>query len=214
MRQKNLFLCFFIVIISMFGKAYAQTIEVTCLNTISTARPTSHISIKLVDPLDIPNEQILKSGVILEGKLTNVVSPKRLKRSATFSFRPEKYTDPDGKVHKLNTNIEATYTKPIDKGQLAKSAALGVGSFFVKGLSTGVAAVEGAVKNEEGNRIVSSAESVYENSPFSYVEKGEDLYITPGQNFFLKFPDNAYVQEGTPENQIQGKNYSFTIEKE
>ena len=60
----------------------------------------------------------------------------------------------------------------------------------MKGLSTGVAAIEGAVKNEEGNRIKSTAVSVYEASPLSYIEKGEELDIKSGESFFLKFPSN------------------------
>jgi hypothetical protein len=215
MRQKNLFLCFLILLSCTIGKTFAQTIEVTAIENISTAKPQKTISVKLIDPLELSNEQFLNSGVILKGGLTDVVSPKRLKRDAGFSFKPKTYIDNQGKTHKLNLDITAKYTKPINKGQLAKSTALGVGSLFVKGLSTGVAAVEGAVKNEEGNRLKSSAKSVYKSSPLSYVEKGEDLYIQKGQTFFLKFPDGDDIEENTDQNnQIKGQNYSFTIEKE
>ena len=214
MRQKKLFLCFLIILSCSFGTTYADTIEVTALNTISTTKPSKNISVKLVDPLEISNEQILNSGVILKGNLTDVVSPKRLKRDADFSFEPTSYIDSNGKTIPLNLNIKASYTKPIDKGQLAKSAALGVGNFFVKGLSTGVAAVKGAVKNEEGNRIKSTATSVYESSPLSYVQKGDELYIRPGESFFLKFPNIGQIEKSTQQNEVQGQNYSFTIEKE
>lgn len=215
MRQKNLFLCFLILLSCTIGKTFAQTIEVSAIDAISTAKPQKTISVRLIDPLEIPNEQILNSGVILTGDLTDVVSPKRLKRDAGFSFNPNTYIDEQGKTHKITSNITAKYTKPIDKGQLAKDTALGIGSFFVKGLSTGVAAVEGAVKNEEGNRLKSSATSVYKSSPLSYVEKGKELYIEPGQTFFLKFADNDDIEKiSDPNNELKGQNYSFTIEKE
>ena len=94
-------------------------------------------------------------------------------------------------MHTVNSHIVASYSKPIDKGGLAKNAALGVGSFFVKGLSVGVAAVSGAVKNEEGNRVKSSAVSAYESSPLSLVEKGEDLNIEENMHFFLKFKEKS-----------------------
>lgn len=70
---------------------------------------------------------------------------------------------------------------------MAKPAALGVGSYFVKGLSIGYSAVEGAVKNEDDGRIKSGAKAAYESSPFSYVEKGSEIVIPKGQNFLLNF---------------------------
>lgn len=74
----------------------------------------------------------------------------------------------------------------------------------------GVAAVKGAVQNEEENRIKSSAVSVYEASPFSYVEKGEDLDIKFSQSFYLKFPNPEKLQNSVE----KGQNYTYTIEKE
>lgn len=58
-------------------------------------------------------------------------------------------------------------------------------------MSVGVAAVSGAVKNEEGNRVKSSAMSAYESSPLSLVEKGEDLNIEENMHFFLKFKEKS-----------------------
>lgn len=187
MRQKNFYFVFLIVLSGMFAKTYAQIVEVMSLNDFSTAEPPKTISVKLIEPLELNNMQILDSGIILNGDLVDVISPKRLKRDAGFSFKPVTYTDLDGNTQNLDSNIIAKYTKPVDKGGLAKNAALSVGNHFIKGLSMGVTAVKGAVQNEEGNRLKSSAKSVYEASPFSYAEKGEDLYINANQNFFMKF---------------------------
>ncbi len=187
MRQKNFYFVFLIVLSGMFAKTYAQIVEVMSLNDFSTAEPPKTISVKLIEPLELKNMQILDSGIILNGDLVDVISPKRLKRDAGFSFKPVTYTDLDGNTQNLDSNIIAKYTKPVDKGGLAKNAALSVGNHFIKGLSMGVTAVKGAVQNEEGNRLKSSAKSVYEASPFSYAEKGEDLYINANQNFFMKF---------------------------
>jgi hypothetical protein len=195
----------------MLSKAYAaQTVEVYALEEISTANPPASTSVKILEPLTISDNNVIEAGSVLKGKVVDVVSPKRLKRDATFSFKPATYTDLNGKTKKIKSNITATYTTPIDKGELAKDAALGVGSYFVKGLSVGVAAVSGAVKNEEGNRVKSSLTSAYEATPVSYIEKGEDLDIKKEQHFYLKFQ----VSKETPENEVSGKNYSFTIEKE
>lgn len=189
MWQKFLYSCFLVIVFSMFSQAYAQTLEVSALSDFSTLNPPDSIQVKLLEPLEVSESLTLPSGVILSGDLIDVVSPRRLKRNASFSFKLKSYKDAYGKIHDVNSYIVAKYTTPLDKGDLAKSAALGVGSFFVKGLSVGVAAVKGAAKNEEGNRLKSSAVSVYESSPFSYAEKGQDLVISVNQSFYLKFPD-------------------------
>lgn len=195
MWQKFLYLCFFILLTGAFSISYAQTIEVSALEDFSTAEPPKTISVKLVEPLEFTEPNVLTSGSILKGNLIDVVSPKRLKRDAGFSFQPTEYIDLNGEIHPINSYITASYTQPIDKGLVAKNTALGVGNFFVKGLSMGVAAVSGAVKNTEGNRFKSSAKSVYESSPFSYAEKGEDLFIKTNQSFFLKFPDPEKIEK-------------------
>ncbi len=200
MRQKFFYFVFLIVLSGMFAKTYAQTVEVMSLNDFSTAEPPKTISVKLIEPLELKNMQILDSGIILNGDLVDVISPKRLKRDAGFSFKPVTYTDLDGNTQNLDSNIIAKYTKPVDKGGLAKNAALSVGNHFIKGLSMGVTAVKGAVQNEEGNRFKSSAKSVYEASPFSYAEKGEDLYINANQNFFMKFSTTDKNSKKTKDN--------------
>ena len=210
MWQKFLYLCFSIILSGMFCQAYSQTIEVESLSDFTTENPPSSITVKLLEPLELAPDVILKAGVKVSGKLIDVVSPKRLKRDASFSFKPEYYLTEDGKKHNIDIDVVASYTEPIDKGQLAKNTALGVGNFFVKGLSMGVAAVEGAVENAQDNRIKSSAVSVYEASPFSYVEKGEDLNIKNFQSFYLKFPDT----DENDNSEVKGQNYEYTIEKE
>jgi len=189
-KQKKIFLGFLILLSAgMLNKTYAQTVEVSALEAFSTANPPQNISVKLNMPLSITNEQILNSGVILTGSLADITDPKRLKRNASFKFKPKNYTDLDGTKHSIESDITASYTTTLDKGDLAGKAALTVGNHFVKGLSMGVAAVKGAVKNESGNRLKSSAESLYEASPVSYVEKGQELQFEENETFYLKFPN-------------------------
>ena len=111
----------------------------------------------------------------------------------------------DGAMHTFNENLKGKYSMHMDKKELAKSASLTVGSYFVKGLSLGVNAVEGAIKNEEGNRFKSSVVNVYENTPFSYVETGNELNILEGDIFWLKFktPNDEEYSENAP-------NYEYT----
>lgn len=200
MKQKFLSLVLLCLMVSVSCKAYAQTIEVKSVNNFSTANPPKTVSVILQEPLEVENGVFLAPGVEMLGNLTDVVSPKRLKRDADFSFEPISYTDLNGESHVPDWNIDASYTQPIDKKKLAKKTALGVGSFFVKGLSVGVAAVSGAVQNENGNRIKSSVSSAYQASPFSYAEKGQDLEVLAGQNFFLKFPSAKKIEKCSSKN--------------
>ena len=142
----------------------------------------------MLDTLELTNT-IIPAGSEMGGQLVDVVSPKRLKRDAKFSFKPEWYIDTNGSKHNLNETVKAAYTTTLNKRQLAKKTVLGVGNHFVKGLSMGVAAVEGAVENEEGNRLKSGAKSIYDASPLSYSEKGNDIVINENEIFYLKFPD-------------------------
>ena len=61
----------------------------------------------------------------------------------------------------------------------------------------GYYAVEGAIKNKEGDAVSSAVNNVYENSIFSYVEKGDQLNIKPSTCFGLKFDEceNAKKEE-------------------
>ena len=189
MKQKNLFLGFIIFAISgVLTSAYAKTVAVESLSNFSTANPPASISIKLLEPIDLDAKTIVEAGAIMQGKLVDVESPKRLKRDAKFSFVPTSYKTSEGNPVIVHHEVVAKYKKPTNPKKIVKSAALGVGGFFVKGLSTGVAAVEGAVKNEEGNVLKSTAVSVYQASPIAYVEKGQDLEIKNNQVFYLKFP--------------------------
>jgi len=207
---------FLLIVACTFTKVYGQTVEVVSQDTFSTENPPKEITVKLMEPLVFSESETYKAGSLLKGNLTNVTSPKRLKRDAGFSFEPVYCTDLDGKTAMIKTKLSAKYTEPVDKKELAKNVTLGVGSYFVKGLSMGVAAVSGAVKNEENNRLKSSADAVYEASPLSLVKKGEDLYIQKNDRFFLKFttPEEEPEAKKTDSNVNKSKNYSYTTEKE
>lgn len=168
----------------------AQTIKVKSLSDFNTENPSDTLTVEAVTDLNLDNEIVIFEGYKLKGNIVDVISPKRLKRDATFSFILTEYTDRDGIIHKVDSEdkiVKGKFTTKFDYKEVAKSAALSVGNYFVKGLSMGYAAIEGAVKNEEDNRIKSSAVSVYESTPLSYVEKGMDIFIAKDQIFMLNF---------------------------
>ena len=75
MKQKYLFLGL-IAISWIFTPVNAQKIAVSAIDEISTMKPAHKVSVKLLEPLVIKNEQILSSDVILTGELTNIKQPK------------------------------------------------------------------------------------------------------------------------------------------
>lgn len=223
MKQKFLYS---VLLSSVFvcNSVYAQTVEVKSLSDFSTANPPKSISIQLLEPLEIKKDKFIEAGGTIQGDLVDVVSPKRLKRDADFSFEPRVYIDSNGKTRKINAQVKASYTEPVEAKQVAKKTVMAASNLVVAGLSLGVAAVEGAVKNEDGNRFKSSVSSAYEASPLSYTRKGEDIDIKSGQIFFLRFPNPGKIEKeidkvnnesvsGSKEI-VKGQNYSIEIEKE
>lgn len=188
--QKNLFLGFLVLLITgLCNVSYAKTVEVEALETFNTANPPASIKVKLLDELELTSNLTIEAGSEISGLLIDVESPKRLKRNAKFSFKPNWYIDKNGEKRIIHEDVTASYTTTLDTAQLAKKTALGVGNHFVKGLTVGVAAIEGAVENESGNRIKSGAKSFYEATPLSYAGKGQDIQINKNQVFYLKFPN-------------------------
>ena len=169
----------------MCAPTLALNVEVEALSDFSTDNPPGLYSVKVVEPFNT-NKGIIEAGSIIEGKVI-AKDAKRLKQDATFSFVPTSLITPQGEVIKVKRNYIGKYKKEIDKKKIAKSAVLTAGNFAVKGFSTGVTAIEGAVKNEEGNRLKSTAVALYEGSPVSYIKKGDALELKQGQHFYMNF---------------------------
>lgn len=185
----------FLLLIMLSQPVLAKPIAVEALSDFTTENPPKEMSIKLLEDIAVDDTLTIKAETIVDGNVIDVTDPKRLKRNASFTFVPTSYKDERGQVVVIKNYYPAKYTTKVNKGQLAKSAALSVGNFFVKGLSIGYSAVEGAIKNEKDNRFKSSVTEVYQDSPLSYVEKGEELVIEKGQLFFLNFRTKDDVPE-------------------
>lgn len=185
--MKKLCLSILFVLGLLSQPAFAKIVAVEALEDFTTENPPRVMSVKILEDVTLDENISFKNGDIVEGKVVDVTEPKRLKRNATFSFIPLSYKNTNGEIIEIKGYYPAKYSTRLNKGELAKTAALGVGSFFVKGLSLGYSAVEGAIKNEKNNRFKSSVTEVYEDSPFSYVEKGGEIVISKEQPFLLNF---------------------------
>lgn len=175
----------------LFGliPAFADTMVVQAQSEISTTKPDEIVKVQVLRDCTL-NGTELKIGYVLCGKII-VTDAKRLKRNATFTFYPLNYTDLEGNTVRFSKLYYGKFSAQfeLDAKKLAESAVLGVANHFFDGVKTGFYAVKGAVQNEQGNRLKSSATSVYEHSPLSYIEKGGDLNIPKETVFGLKFKE-------------------------
>lgn len=188
----------------------SKSVPIEAITGFDTDNPAKTFDGKILEERELADATVLKEGDIVHFEVVEVKDPKRLKQNAKFKLKAIYYIDTTGKKHEFEHETFAKYTTVLDKKDLAKNAALGVGNYFVKGLSIGVAAVEGVVKNEEDNRVKSSVVSVYKASPLSYVEKGQALKFERGDSFLLKFNTSGYDEE----DEEDAPNYDYTINDE
>ena len=183
---------FFVLAIALCtaSSVFAEDMKVMALKDFSTDKP-SEIKVQVLQTMKLDEGVVIEQGSVVTGFMIDVIPAKRLKRDATFSFMHTGYVTPKREQYSINRKYVGKFSPKIeiDKTELAKTAALSVGDFFVKGLSTGFYAVQGAIKNEKENRFVSSVQNVYENSLLSYIEKGGATCIKAQSMFTFRFPD-------------------------
>ncbi len=186
--MKKLFLLLIMLIFST--SVYAKNVKVEAMSDFSTVNPPEYWSIKIVEGFVTDNYPVY-AGSIVKGKIESIANPKRLKRNANFTFVPTDYYDyKTQQWYEIKRDFSGKYSSLTDVSakSVAKTGAVFVGNKLVDGFfGPGVALVEGAVKNEQGNRAKSAAVSVYESTPISYINKGKDLEIKQGQIFVMNF---------------------------
>ncbi len=190
----------------------AKNIKVEAMSDFTTANPPKNWQLKIVEPVEV-NGYLLEADSIIEGNIADVVAPKRLKRNASFVFVPVMYKDAKtGQIYQIKRHWDGKYSflSDVSVGSLAKQGAVYAGNKLLDGFfGPSFAVIEGAVKNEQGNRVKSAAVSLYESTPLSYANKGEDINIPKGTVFVMSFKDSD-EKEAKP----QEPNYSYTMPDE
>lgn len=186
----------------------ANYLKVTAMEDFNTGIPKDTFDVRIREDANL-GQYVLGVNSILHCQILQIVDPKRGKRDASFYVKPLTYTE-NGKKVNIEEEMYGKYTtvvltkeeiKKLPYGKMVKNGALLVGSYFVKGLSIGVSFVEGFAKNEKDNRFKSGVANAYEESPVSYVEKGEQLEIKTGDDFYFVFKTEEDIQE---------PNYTYT----
>ncbi len=180
----------------------ADYLKVTAMEDFSTNSPKDTFNVCLREEGTLGKYE-LPTNSILHCQVLQIVDPKRGKRNAVFFVKPLTYTQGDETLQ-IQEDMYGKYTtvvlskeeiKKLPYWKMVKNGALMVGSYFVKGLSIGVAFVEGVAKNEQDNRLKSGVTNAYEESPISLVEKGEQLDIKTGDDFYFVFKTEEDVEE-------------------
>lgn len=208
--KKLLFVLTAMLITSSF--CFAEDMKVMALNDFSTDKP-SEIRVKVLETMTLDEGVVIPEGSVVTGNMVDVIPAKRLKRDAQFSFQPLSYTTPQNERYTINKVYKGKFSPKfeLDKAKLAKSAVLSVGNHLMTGFSTGVHAVKGAIDNEQGNRLVSSVNNVYEHSFLSYIEKGGATCIKAESLFSFKFKENE-AEESFSDKPVVTKHEGFCFE--
>ena len=184
----------------------AVQMKVVALEEFKTDAPSETIKVKVLQDTVLGSYDIGVNSV-LECQVLRIVDPKRLKRNASFYVKPLSYTV-DGTVCEIEEEYYGKYSafvlskeeiKEIPAGKVIKKAAMTVGDYFVKGLSTCVAFVQGFAKNEKDNRLKSGVVNAYEESPLSDISEGQQLDIKVGDDFYLVFKTKEDEEEEAEE---------------
>ncbi|MBQ7286799.1 MAG: hypothetical protein IJW73_03455 [Candidatus Gastranaerophilales bacterium] len=187
--KKLLLLSIVLLNLSAFA---SDKLHVKALEDYSSENPKEVFQVELLESKMV-NELYILDGSVLNCKLLKVKDPKRAKMNAKVYFRLISYDDNRGQ-HKFPRNLTAKYAKKILNKEAIKSvppktyvkAATSIaGDMIVPGISTAVSFVDGAITNQENDRLVSGAKQVYKDSILSYVEYGEAIEIKKDDVFYL-----------------------------
>ena len=204
----------FLLAMSLFliiNPVIAKNVKVEVLSDFSTANPPKVWKVKVIEGFIADNGIQVNSNTVVEGKIIDVISPKRLKRPASFKFVPLSYYSPqDGTTKYVKRDFVGKYSSRTEMtaGNLAKKGAVTAGNMLIGSfVAPAVGLVEGAIKNERGNRAKSAAISAYESTPLSYANKGKELEFKKGQVIIMNFKLNG-ESDDVEKNQ---PNYSYEI---
>ena len=89
----------------------AKSVKVEALSGFTTANPTKTWKVKILEGFVADNGIVVHPNTVIEGKVVNVTSPKRLKRAASFTFVPQTYYDPQvGITQDVKRDFEGKYS--------------------------------------------------------------------------------------------------------
>lgn len=186
--KKILFL--FVLLIFNAISVNAKNVKVESLSFVNNESQTNDISAKVLYDTKLTDTITLKQNAIIDGKIIEIIEPKRGKRNGYLIIEPTSYIT-DNEVTKIvNKKIRAKvqYYKEVDYKKVVIEAGVGIGASFIKGGKYIAHFIEGAIRPNEGEtRIKSGFENLYQSSFISFIGKGKDINIKPKDELTYKF---------------------------
>lgn len=172
----------------------AETLIGIAMTDFSTENPSPDFAVRIEEDFSLDNLKTYSAGTVFYGRVTKVVHAQIGKRKAYFEFTPTHYVNEKGdfELYRKDLSVKVSFYKPFDKNSvknLAETGAMTAAGFIFHApmLSQGVSFVKGVVSPcDDENRLVSGFKKVYQDSPLSYVEKGDEFYVHYGQEVCLK----------------------------
>ena len=170
----------------------ATTVLVQSREPFSTKFPRRYLTFKVMESCKLKNGINFSYGDIIKGRMIEVKLPKRGKQDAYFIFMPESYTISSKKITKSlrHKNLEAKLSgyEKLNKVKLVEKTSVHAGGLVVPGLSSAYWFSKGAIKPRKGQtRVKSGVSSMYDNSPISYIEQGDELIVKEGRFLKMQF---------------------------
>lgn len=176
-----------------FVPSMAENVMVESMGGFAEKEDIYSFKAKVVEDAIFESGLVFEKDAVVEGEIVKTVDPKRGKRNGYIIIRPISYSIPseDNEIKKIEDEFLEAKVVGYSKKNFAKmglNAGLTVGGYYVKGLGQIFYFSKGLIKPDKGrNRIQSAFHNVYENTPFVFLEKGEEVDIEEGDLLVLKF---------------------------
>lgn len=178
MKKNILFLT--ILCLLAFAPAQAGVLKAKAVDAISTKTPKDVISVKVARDFALNKEITLKEGDILTGKMTEIVTPDKWHKNATFTFIPTSYTDTQGNKHEITNEIKATYKQKIKPVHTEWGVGTPGGGYFSPQYVSDIK----RIAKGEGKEVYEEFESY--TAPWG---KGMHVDIKADEVLYFTFPD-------------------------
>ena len=168
----------------------AQVFKGKALDEISTKNPKELINVKALKDLNLGNGLIIEKGSIITGKMTEVVSPEKFHKNASFTFIPTEYTDSEGIKHVIINEIKSTYRQKLKPDFKHSEISFGMSTDGKDPLNSAFIFSPSYISNTK-KIINGEGKEVWEdyknrNTPWGY---GEDIDIKINEVIYFNFPD-------------------------
>ncbi len=189
--MRRMLLTFLMLLVMQSCEAVDVVVE--SLINIDTATEETSFRAKVLDNAEMESGLKFEKDAIIIGNIIKIKDASRGDRDAYIIVQPTS-EEKDGVIKAIEDDtLEAKvvgYSKKDWKEtglDLGTKAGLTVGSHFLPGLSQAFYFTKGMICPEEGkSRLKSAVSGVYENSPFKYLSKGEELSMEEGDMLVLK----------------------------